>query len=169
MTAFSNADVPGAPASVPGAPSSVPGGQSITGSTPLLNLSGGDFTLRSGPIVVNMIGFAEIESKTQAYVKGIENKRHEIAQELAKQMQAYARANAPWQDQTGDARDGLTGVYIAEQAANISAAIIAHTVPYGIYLETMNGGAFRILFPTVLYFARKFQSLASSSDFGGEE
>lgn len=166
MTNFSSSDVPGAPSTIPGTPTSVPGApSSIPGSVPILNLNGGDFTLRSGAVSMNMVGFAEIQANAIAFEKGIEDLRHRVCQELAKQMEAWAKANAPWEDRTGDAREGLRGEYVAESGPNVSAALIAHTVEYGVFLETMQGGAFQILMPTVLHFIADLGKLMTEEGF----
>lgn len=62
-------------------------------------------------------------------------------------VEEYAKSNAPWEDRTGDARDGLTaGLY--EEDGDIVLEL-AHTVDYGIYLETIEDGAFAIIMPTL--------------------
>ena len=62
--------------------------------------------------------------------------------------EAYARTNAPWKDQTSNARNGLFTVtqHIPFKTHRI---IVAHTVPYGIWLEIRWAGKYRIIIPTV--------------------
>lgn len=70
-----------------------------------------------------------------------------VAQEHAVDMEAYAKAHAPWTDRTGDARKTLKGT--AQQDAISTAIQIAHGMPYGEYLEHANSGKFAILWPTI--------------------
>jgi hypothetical protein len=69
------------------------------------------------------------------------------AQAGAEQLENYARFNAPWSDDTGAARAGLTaGVSIENGEVVIE---LAHTVDYGIWLETIQDGQFAIIMPTI--------------------
>jgi hypothetical protein len=73
-----------------------------------------------------------------------------IADYIATQAQNEMRQNAPWTDRTGNARNGLFS--IAEQAAIDTVMIYfshGHSIHYGIYLETMRGGAYAIIMPTM--------------------
>jgi hypothetical protein len=63
--------------------------------------------------------------------------------------EALARSNAPWNDQTGAARQGLR-VQVQKSAAGASLTLI-HSVFYGIYLElgTSRMGARPVIQPTL--------------------
>lgn len=66
---------------------------------------------------------------------------------FADHLVEYARANAPWTDQTGDARSGLqSGVTLDNESLEIE---LYHTVEYGIWLEVRWGGKYAIIIPTV--------------------
>lgn len=71
--------------------------------------------------------------------------------EIAVEMQEYAKANAPWEDRTTDAREGLKTVVVV--SGDSYSVFLGYSVPYGIYLETANGGVFAVVRPTVEYFA----------------
>jgi hypothetical protein len=62
-------------------------------------------------------------------------------------VEEYARSNAPWEDRTGNARNGLTAG-VSEDGGEIVLEL-AHTVDYGIWLETIENGAFAIIMPTL--------------------
>lgn len=70
----------------------------------------------------------------------------DIADNAAQELQEYAQENAPWEDITGDARDGLTAE--AEKGAQIVIALF-HTVDYGPYLEVRWSGQYAIIMPTI--------------------
>jgi hypothetical protein len=61
--------------------------------------------------------------------------------------QAYMRHNAPWRDQTSNARNGLkaTTMHVPFKSHSI---ILSHGVPYGIWLEVRFSGKNAIITPT---------------------
>ena len=71
----------------------------------------------------------------------------EVADDIADELQEYMQDNAPWEDQTGDARDGLTAEARRERK-NIVIALF-HTVDYGIWLEIRWSGEYAIIVPTI--------------------
>jgi hypothetical protein len=77
----------------------------------------------------------------------------DAVQKFAAEMVEYARRHAPWEDDTGDARKGLTAEGVAtNDDINL---ILMHTVDYGIYLEVRNSGRFAIIVPTIESFGPK--------------
>ena len=65
----------------------------------------------------------------------------------SRDLESYMRQNAPWQDQTGNARNGLSARPFQE-GTNVGIDLF-HTVPYGIWLETRFSGAYAIIVPTI--------------------
>jgi hypothetical protein len=66
---------------------------------------------------------------------------------FARQVEAYAKEHAPWDDRTGDARAGLTAK--GEQRLVYYAITLYHTVSYGIWLEVRWDGKYAIIVPTL--------------------
>lgn len=66
-----------------------------------------------------------------------------LGQVFAQKIATYAKANAPWTDRTGNARQGLTGTAIA--AATGVVIYLYHTMSYGIWLEVKNAGRYAII------------------------
>lgn len=77
--------------------------------------------------------------------------------------ESFARQNAPWTDQTGNARSGLfADVNVIDQGKAFE-LIVAHSVPYGIWLEVRFSGKYAIIQPTIDYIgAILIQRLSSS-------
>lgn len=73
------------------------------------------------------------------------------AAQLAGDMEAFARANAPWTDRSGDARRELSAA--AEADGGTVRASIAHGVDYGIWLENRFNGRYAIISRTMEVFA----------------
>ena len=70
-----------------------------------------------------------------------------IMHQQAKRVQTYMRANAPWEDRTGDARSGL--FCTPEEDVDAFNLYLFHTVDYGIWLEVRWGGYYAIIDPTI--------------------
>ena len=62
---------------------------------------------------------------------------------------AYARTNAPWTDRTGNARQGLFARIEKDRNRGTYSLIVAHGVPYGLWLEVRFSGRYQIIRPTV--------------------
>jgi len=75
----------------------------------------------------------------------------ERLEELATQVEEYARANAPWADRSGSARQGLTAEHV-DGGAFQHAIVLYHTVDYGIWLEIRWNGQYAIIIPTIEHF-----------------
>lgn len=80
----------------------------------------------------------------------IDRTMHEIAQEMV----AYAQANHPWQNRTGDAEAGLQTQVIRQGPTNWT-ILLGHgpDIKYGLWLEVRWGGKYAIILPTLQYFA----------------
>lgn len=78
-----------------------------------------------------------------------------LCQTEAKLLEAVAKINAAWTDRTGHARQGLHAG--ADIDNNGVVLYIAHSVPYGIYLETSNAGKYAILKPTLEHYAARIK------------
>lgn len=63
------------------------------------------------------------------------------------QVENSAKLNAPWTDQTTNARNGL----IARSGKDSKEywLVLAHSVPYGIWLEVRWSGKYAIIMPTL--------------------
>lgn len=96
---------------------------------------------------------------TEQVVEAMENNAGEILD--------YAQANAPWEDITGMARDGL-GVEIYEEGGELVLDLY-HSVDYGIWLETIQNGRFATIMPTLEVFADQVFQEAGASLVGSFE
>ncbi len=75
----------------------------------------------------------------------------ELMLKVASNSLDYAKANAPWEDRTGDARAGLN-VDLQTDGESIVMSLF-HTVDYGLWLEVIESGKFAIIMPTLQDFA----------------
>lgn len=66
--------------------------------------------------------------------------------------ETHARTNAPWQDNTGNARAGLFAQHDAEHMVRHSLTIYG-TMPYTFWLEVRWSGKYAIIGPTMVHIA----------------
>lgn len=64
-------------------------------------------------------------------------------------VQDAARKGAPWNDRTGNARNGLFADYNGSLDGDRHVIRLYHTVPYGIWLEIRWAGKYAIIVPTI--------------------
>lgn len=67
--------------------------------------------------------------------------------EVAQEALEFAKEQAPWQDRTGDAREGLD-VDVDTPGDEIVLTMF-HTVDYGEWLETIQNGRYSVIMPTL--------------------
>ena len=71
----------------------------------------------------------------------------EVVLDVGVEALEYAKANAPWTDRTGMAREGLD-VDVDTTGQQITLTMY-HTMDYGQWLETSQGGRLAIIMPTL--------------------
>ena len=96
----------------------------------------------------------------------MEDKALETFEERQWDVLGYAQANAPWNDRTGAARDGL-GTEVYEEDGEIYLELY-HSVDYGQWLEVIQNGRFAIIMPTLEAFADEIFSDAGGKVTGTE-
>lgn len=87
------------------------------------------------------------------------------AESIASEIENDAQQNAPWNDRTGQARDGLVA-----EASNEGGEIVItlmHTVDYGQWLETIQSGRFAIIMPTLEKYGTRVQQIVAEGLLGG--
>jgi hypothetical protein len=94
----------------------------------------------------------------------VKEEAREIMEDIAKEVEGYAKQNAPWTDRTGAARQGLTAE-VSEHGDDIVLELY-HTVDYGVWLETIQAGAYAIIMPTLEYFSRETMDRLHATETG---
>lgn len=119
---------------------------------------------------MSLVGFLFTDTSMAIALAGAEAKVYADAQELmlkvAERSLEYAKANAPWEDRTGDARAGLN-VDLQSDGDSILMSLY-HTVDYGLWLEVIQSGRFAIIMPTLEGFALDEVARQQMSVGGGE-
>lgn len=90
----------------------------------------------------------EMAAKTAALPEVIEGGVAAVLAYHEPQVSSYAKTYAPWNDQTGNARNGLDAkVYRDGSKQGI---VLFHQVAYGIWLEVRWDGRYATIVPTIL-------------------
>lgn len=100
----------------------------------------------------------------ERYARRIRAAVFRLMQRYAPEMEAWMKANAPWTDRTGNARQSLEAE--AQELGNQALRVLMqHGVEYGIFLELAHGGNWAIIGPALDEFApriwRDVQALLS--------
>jgi len=116
-----------------------------------------------GRFVKDGVGFSWqgldlFDQSMKKYADDWQDYRRKVAAELGPVMEQYMKANAPWKDRTGLARDGLKAVVVHRDKDGSSDISLGHSMFYGIFLEdkTYGGISYAIILPTIRYFAPIF-------------
>lgn len=115
-------------------------------------------------------GFFMEDSMTDAIDSlsmGVTDKAREVFESAAGEILAYAQTNAPWDDRTGMAREGL--ITEVNEVDNEIYLVLAHTVDYGQWLETIQSGRFAIIMPTLEVYGYDVIHRAGGAVFGEGE
>jgi hypothetical protein len=95
----------------------------------------------------------------------VQNDDTSEVEHIAQSLLDDAKANAPWADRTGAARDGLD-VEVESGDGSVTVTLM-HTVDYGIWLETIQSGRFAIIMPTLEKYAAEIQKAVAEGVFSG--
>lgn len=77
----------------------------------------------------------------------------------APMAESWMRSNAPWTDQTTNARSGLRAT--PRISSKQVAVVLSHSVPYGIWLEVRWGGRYAIIEPALREFAPRMMQMVA--------
>lgn len=73
-----------------------------------------------------------------------------LATDYAPQVETWMKQNAPWTDQTGNARQTLWSEVFA--LADVIVLVFGHGMDYGTFLELSNQGRNAVITPALDYF-----------------
>jgi hypothetical protein len=89
-----------------------------------------------------------------------------VAEQMADEAEQWMKQTAPWEDQTGAAREGLA-VDVVDAPGAVVELVFRHGVPYGGYLEVSHGGKNSIIGPAIDFFGpRLMQYIQRQIDSG---
>lgn len=86
----------------------------------------------------------------RAYVQTVRATVYALLQSYVPRMESWMKANAVWDDQTGNARQSLWAD--VKQLTNQTILWFGHGMEYGIWLEIANSGRYSVLSPALDHF-----------------
>lgn len=130
---------------------------------------------RSGVYVENPKSLTKMGETTELFLQATFVAGRKEAIRLASEMELWAKDNAPWQNVTGKAREGLKG-WVDPSGGPIGTIVLQHNpeLHYTIWLELAHQGRYAILTPARDYWGPKIRvSLQRLANLGyvtlGEE
>lgn len=114
-----------------------------------------------GKTGIEWVGLALLNTQYQKAADAMHAARIATANELGAVMEAYAKSNAPWQDRTGDAREGLHTIVVNEPTTSVIWLGHGNNIYYGFFLEnyTYAGVSYAIIMPTIEHFGGQVMSM----------
>lgn len=100
-----------------------------------------------------------IEEAIGKYEKFVQAGLFAITEKGAVDAEKFMRINAPWNDRTTNARNGLRARAV-HQTNEKHSVVLFHTMPYGVWLEVVQDGKNQILWPTVMEFGPRLMNMA---------
>lgn len=92
-------------------------------------------------------GIPEMQRRMGVYGDKVIAAAATVAEYYAPILEEYAKTNAPWTDQTANARQSLHT--FTEVAEDVVTLYLSHGVEYGIWLEVRWAGKYSIIWPTI--------------------
>ena len=94
-------------------------------------------------------GDRQVEQNMREYANTVLRAVTMVARYWQGVFESYAKQNAPWTDQTANARQSLHA-WVEEVPAKMQVELyLSHGVEYGIFLETRFSGRYAIIWPTI--------------------
>lgn len=106
-----------------------------------------------GGVGVHWIGLEASGEYLKEFASIVGETTSDVMDGIAEQAETRMKLQAPWEDRTGEARKELRSVTIHDEESGRHQLFLGHGVEYGQYLETMQGGRFQIIQPTLRWVA----------------
>ena len=104
---------------------------------------------------IDMQGLDEAMKRLKEFTPKLKAALALDAQNIALQMEKWAKNNVPWTDRTTHARLFLRST-VKWTNTNTLMVLLSHQVDYGVYLELCNEGKYAILERAIAEFAPQF-------------
>src|SRR5687767_14986848 len=97
---------------------------------------------------VQFSGVEQVTARMSVYELQVLLAIRQVGNYFAAKFETYAKENAEWEDQTGNARQGLHA-FVEELARDSVQLFLSHGVTYGLWLEVKWAGRYAIIWPTI--------------------
>lgn len=109
----------------------------------------------SDGLKIDTKGFDEVIKNLKEITPKLKRALYLDAQNISSKMEAWAKNNAVWTDQTSHARQFLRATVSWKNSDELMVSI-SHHVDYGVFLELCNEGKYAILEKSIAEFAPEF-------------
>lgn len=109
----------------------------------------------SDGLKIDTKGFDEVIKNLKEITPKLKRALYLDAQNISSKMEAWAKNNAVWTDQTSHARQFLKATVSWKNSDELMVSI-SHHVDYGVFLELCNEGKYAILEKSIAEFAPEF-------------
>ena len=136
-------------------------------------------------MTVKWRGDQQVRQNIEAYGRSVQEAVRQVANYWKAKLEEYAKENAPWTDQTANARQSLRA-YLNDEVPEKSGAedavdypqaeelardcvqiFLSHGMTYGKWLELKNSGRYAIIWPTIERFLPEVQQMLQEIFAGG--
>lgn len=107
---------------------------------------------------VELEGLDAILDGLDAFAEGLLQNAKGAAQEIADVLEAYAKANHPWKNDSGDTEASIMAQMLDDTEDLIIIALSAG-MPYDVFLELAHDGKWAWLFPAIVANESKILSI----------
>lgn len=104
---------------------------------------------------IDITGIEEVSNNLKAFPRRLKAALALDAQNIANDMEAWAKENKPWENRTGDAVKFLKA-HVKWTNTNTLMVSLSHHVEYGVYLELANECKYAILEEAVRKYTPQF-------------
>lgn len=99
------------------------------------------------PVLIWQVPIDALAARVQTYIVELDDNVNRALTDVAIDIQGYGQQYHVWQNRTFAAEQSLAADVVTN--GHIHTLTFSHGVYYGIYLETMQGGRFAIIMPTL--------------------
>lgn len=121
-----------------------------------------------GDLTITVEGLGQLRDNWGRFLSRLDSEALAAGQQWAQETQTVMRAEAPWQDRTGEARQGLLAEATAPPGEGVYVNVYGAS-DHNLWLEVAHGGQYAIIWPTVqqragllpAYFAQRVRAFTA--------
>ena len=104
---------------------------------------------------------AKLAEDIAQYGQHVTRAMYQAADELVREVERDMKRDAPWNDESGEARRQLSAQAFRSSGGEVSLTL-SHGVDYGVFLEFANAGQYAIVGPTLQRMYPELESMLQS-------
>lgn len=93
-------------------------------------------------------GLDQVLGNADAYLVGVRQRAEQAMVKITADLQAWAQAEHPYQDDTGANTASIKG-FVAEVTPSVIRGVLSANMEYSVFLELARGGKYAFLLPVI--------------------